>query len=221
MNVHVVSYADMSSFATETVFPTARWIALKILGTSIWLFAAAKRMLKPLSTTAKLSVESATLYFEDGKAIALPTDQATQIVQRGSVPWVDDADESDSPTLEIRYVFHGKKFRALAKKGEKFPALAEEGGHVNPPKVFAATLVATPEGKAHLDITYRMLKYMGPKGDWHGASVGVRDMFPNHDVSFMEKRGYDIEIVDDRLNTIVVPFEGDTIISDIIPTKRA
>jgi len=220
MIVPVVSYEDLKTYAVDTIFPTAKWIALGIIRASFRIALSAQRMLKPRTTSPRLSVESATLYFDDGKAIELPNDQATNIIEHGDAAWLDDVDERDAPTLEIRYVLRGKKFRAIAKRGVKFPTLEEACGNVSAPKILSATLVSSPEGDTHLDITDRVLKYMGPRGDWHGASVKVRDMFPNHDAEQLETRGYDIVVIDNRLHTTITPFKEDTVISDIVPSKR-
>ena len=216
MLVPVVSYEDLRTFALDTVFPTAKCIALGIIRASFRVALFAQRMLKPRAKGEKLSIDSATLHFDDGKAIVLPTDQATNITEHRADSWLDEVDESEAPRLEIRYVSNGKKFRAIAKRG-KFPKLDDTAAA---PKILSATLVSSPEGDTHLDITNRVLKYMGPRGDWYGTSVKAIDMFPNYDTSHMAERGYDIVVVDNRLHTTVVPFDEETVVSDIVPRKN-
>lgn len=218
MTLPVVTYEDLHDIASRACVHAKR-LVVWAFGVSFRLaLSAARALRRPGAAEDAFAIESATLFFEDGKAVCLPLAQAEIVVAKASDGMLDDVD--DAAALEVRYRLHSRKFRAIARKGEKFPEISK-AREIRSPKILSATLVSVPEKDVHLDCTSRVLKYLGPAGDFHGSTVRIRDLFPNHDVAFLAARGYDLVVIDDRLHATTVPFEEDAVVSDLIPAKRA
>ncbi len=86
--------------------------------------------------------------------------------------------------IEMRYMFHGKKYRAVYRHDDEqdFPP-KRAMKMVIAPKVVSACLIRRADGK-HIDVTDRVRKYLGPDRDFHakiGLYVRVQDMFPFDD----------------------------------------
>lgn len=86
--------------------------------------------------------------------------------------------------IEIRYTFHGHKYRAVYRHDDEcgFP-LPRGMKLVIAPKIKSACLIRRADGK-QFDVTERVRKYMGPDRDFHSKSglyVRVQDMFPFDD----------------------------------------
>lgn len=219
MTLPVVTYEDLHDIASRACVHAKR-LVVWAFGVSFRLaLSAARALRRPGAAEDAFAIESATLFFEDGKAVCLPLAQAEIVVAKASDGTLDDVDAAAA--LEVRYRLHSRKFRAIARKcDEKFPEISK-AREIRSPKILSATLVSVPEKDTHLDVTSRVLKYLGPAGDFHGSTVRIRDLFPNHDVDFLAARGYDLVVIDDRLHATTVPFEVETVISDLIPAKRA
>ncbi len=86
--------------------------------------------------------------------------------------------------IEMRYKFHGKKYRAVYRHDDEqdFPP-KRQMRLVFAPKVSSACLIRRVDGK-QIDVTDRVRKYLGPDRDFHsklGLYVRVQDMFPFDD----------------------------------------
>lgn len=112
------------------------------------------------------------------------------------VPW-------DRYKIEVRYVANGRKYRAVYRRQD-----AEGKTHAVPqprmgrPKrrlVEAKLLPRTEtEADSHVDVTRRVLKYMGPQGDFHAAAglrVTLHDVFPFDDHEHESERYKALELV--------------------------
>jgi hypothetical protein len=185
-------------------------ITVVAAGATYGFVAAAHRALSAGKKSVGFEVSSAALYFDDGCAVDFPARTAEKIVAF-NVGWLGNVDESEAPRLEVRYVLDGKKFRAIA--GRRIPKIVV-GGRPRAPKILAVELVS--KGGFVEDVTGRVLKYMGPGGDFHGVPVRVADMFPNRDVEAMEVAGYSIAVTDRMMNEKVVPFSGSESAADVL-----
>lgn len=217
--IPVLTYDDVRAFVVEKVYPTLQWLAGEMFRRSFLLALNATRALRRPAggSPPAFELDGATLFSEGGKALELTHLGAEKILetQGGDLDWIDAGSaDGDSSVLEIRYKLAGRKFRAVARQDERFPAIDRAAERV-PPRILSASLVAVPEDDVHHNITNRLLKYMGPRGTWHETSVRVRDVFPNYDTAFMAARGYSIVVVDTRLRTHTIPFEEDTVLSDL------
>lgn len=96
---------------------------------------------------------------------------------RAKLPW-------DRYRIEMRYKFHGKKYRAVYRHDdeETFP-VKRSMTMVIAPKISSACLIRRADGK-QIDVTDRVRKYFGPDRDFHSKAklyVRVQDMFPFDD----------------------------------------
>lgn len=90
--------------------------------------------------------------------------------------------------VEVRYVFRHKKYRMVLHQGDHcaFPPYAEPGAPACrlPKGVLSARLQGPVGSNIDADVTARVMKYQGPRGDFHaglGLRVYVREMFPFDD----------------------------------------
>ena len=104
-------------------------------------------------------------------------------VARDHARWTPE----DGPIrLEVRYTAHGKPYRLLLREKDvlDFPPYDPEEPRCPMPRgIISASLLNAEKGVDH-DVTSRVVKYQGPKGDFHaglGAYVRVQDMFPFDD----------------------------------------
>lgn len=116
----------------------------------------------------------------------------------------------DALRAEVRYVFHGKKFRLVLRPGdtcefgEDNVPVRHRGG---PKGVMAAELVGH---EATVDITRRIHKYQGPLKDFHagmGLRVGITDMFPLDDIGDLTDQFHTLRIVDAHARVLNLPID--------------
>lgn len=102
---------------------------------------------------------------------------------------VHDLTGWDTFRLEIRYTFHGRKYRMVFKNGWAFmwpPYLHPKWG----PTVIHAALVPREHDGVPQDVTRRMVKYAGPMKDFHATVATVpsaADMFPFEDPAMLRE----------------------------------
>ena len=94
--------------------------------------------------------------------------------------------EDGSVRLEVRYTAHGKPYRLLLREKDilDFPPYDPAEPRCPFPKGIISARLLNPEKSVDHDVTARVVKYQGPKGDFHaglGAYVRVQDMFPFDD----------------------------------------
>lgn len=86
--------------------------------------------------------------------------------------------------VEVRYRLRGRKHRMVLHRGD---ACSFPGRHAGQPVcrlpkgVLSARLQGPPGSNVDVDVTSRVMKYQGPRGDFHaGAGLRVRlhEMFP-------------------------------------------
>lgn len=105
--------------------------------------------------------------------------------------WERDAKELTGwPKLrvELRYVFRQKKYRMVLHPGDQcpFPPYKEPSAPACrlPKGVLSARLQGPLGSTIDCDVTTRVMKYQGPRGDFHaglGLRVHVQEMFPFDD----------------------------------------
>ena len=94
--------------------------------------------------------------------------------------------EDGSIRLEVRYTAHGKPYRLLLREKDvlTFPPYDPKVPRCPMPRGIISARLVNPEKNVDHDVTSRVVKYQGPKGDFHaglGAFVRVQDMFPFDD----------------------------------------
>lgn len=111
--------------------------------------------------------------------------------------------------VEVRYLSHGHKYRAVLRPGDAFETPEALERHRGGPKgVMAAELVG-PDGLV-VDVTRRVHKYQGPTKDFHsgkGLRVSVLDMFPMDDTAELLDHFTVLRIVDARARLVDVPID--------------
>ena len=126
--------------------------------------------------------------------------------------WEDDARDLtdwDAFRVEVRYVLGGQKYRMVLRPGDAcvFPPYGDDdddapagtgtGRGVSPPRgVLAAALVGE---NRETDVTSRVRKYQGPRGDFHaglGLKTRVKDMFPFDDHDDNARRYHTLRVID-------------------------
>lgn len=105
--------------------------------------------------------------------------------------WEADAREITKWTsfrMEVRYTFRHKKYRLVLRPGDTctFPPYHEPSAPACrlPKGVLSARLQGPLGSDIDCDVTQRVMKYQGPKGDFHaglGLKVRLHDMFPFDD----------------------------------------
>lgn len=115
--------------------------------------------------------------------------------------------------VEVRYLSHGAKYRMVLRPGDAWPSIVPEP-HRGPARgVFLATLMRRTPGDPHADVTDRVLRYQGPRKDFHSSSglrVGVCDMFPLVDRADLLEEFRGLQIAHSqggRMLTTLVPME--------------
>lgn len=114
---------------------------------------------------------------------------------------------TDEWRVEARYAYDGRKYRAVVPgESASFPGINEPARRAFP-RVSSAALIFGKDKK--VDITARVLKYMGPRGDWHGAPGGVKivDMFPNDDVEDLIYKDCNVMVTGHCMRSEITKFE--------------
>lgn len=109
--------------------------------------------------------------------------------------------------VEVRYLAHGKKYRAVLRPGDECAFQAVPERHRGGPKgVMAAELVGND---VTVNITRRVHKYEGPMKDFHrrmGLRVSVSDMFPFDDTEELTHAFHTLRIVDAHARVLHLPL---------------
>lgn len=113
--------------------------------------------------------------------------------------------------VEVRYLSHGKKYRAILRPGDdcSFPRDAPERHRGGPKGVMAAELVGDD---ITVNITRRLHKYEGPTKDFHaglGLRVGVTDMFPLDDAGELKASFHTLRLIDAHARVVLVSMDCD------------
>ena len=119
----------------------------------------------------------------------------------------------DSFRVEVRYMFRHKKYRMILRPGDAcvFPPYPEPSAPACrlPQGVLSARLQGPKGSDIDCDVTARVLKYQGPKGDFHaglGLRVYLKDMFPFDDHSDNAARFSHIRVVDTTARVTDLPY---------------
>ena len=105
--------------------------------------------------------------------------------------WEDDVREMTGWTtfrVEVRYTLRHKKYRMILRPGDSYtchPYQEPSAPACRLPKgVLSARLQGPLGSDIDCDVTQRVMKYQGPRGDFHaglGLAVKLQDMFPFDD----------------------------------------
>ena len=119
-----------------------------------------------------------------------------------------------SPRLEVRYAVRQKKYRMVLRPGDSchWPPYADPSVPACrvPRGVLSARLQGPPGSNIDADVTARVLKYQGPKGDFHaGLGLGVRlwDMLPFDDHGDNALRFTHLRIIDTTARVTDLPYD--------------
>lgn len=137
----------------------------------------------------------------------------TKLLERGDGAWEDGVRaatgwRTQELRVEVRYLAHGKKFRAILRPGDvpAFPP-APERHRGGPRGVMSAELVGDDVA---VNITRRVLKYQGPGKDFHsglGLRVGVTDLFPYDDPADVMNSFHTLRVIDAHARLVHLPVE--------------
>ena len=119
----------------------------------------------------------------------------------------------DSFRVEVRYMLRHKKYRMVLRPGDAcaFPPYPEPSAPACrlPQGVLSARLQGPKGSDIDCDVTSRVLKYQGPKGDFHaglGLHVRMKDMFPFDDHCDNATRFSHLRIVDTTARIADLPY---------------
>lgn len=105
--------------------------------------------------------------------------------------------------VEVRYTFRHKKYRMVLRPGDActFPPYPEPSAPACrlPKGVLSARLQGALGTDIDCDVTSRVLKYQGPRGDFHaglGLKVRLHDMFPFDDQADNTARFTHLRVLD-------------------------
>jgi hypothetical protein len=117
--------------------------------------------------------------------------------------------------LRIRYWYGNKQYKFITKKVDvDWPVLLHNGISFNIPLVSVTLLDCN--NKPVRDITSKIKKYAGPKSDFHGEDVPIRDML-RYDHTDLKEKYPKIKLVnaigmskivssyDDEIKTLRIP----------------
>ena len=132
--------------------------------------------------------------------------------------WGQDVRKMTSYTdfrVEIRYIFRHKKYRMVLRPGDEceFPPYQEPSAPACrlPKGVLSARLQGPVGSNIDCDVTARVLKYQGPRGDFHtglGLRVRLQDMFPFDDQSDNSARFSHLRLLDTMARVHDLPYEA-------------
>lgn len=116
--------------------------------------------------------------------------------------------------VEVRYIFRQKKYRMILRPGDcaAFPPYQEPAAPACrlPKGVLSARLQGPKGSDIDSDVTSRVLKYQGPRGDFHaglGLTVHVHDMFPFDDNQENCSRFSHLRVMDTMARLTDLPYE--------------
>ncbi len=133
---------------------------------------------------------------------------------------IQDLTGWDAIRVEIRYILRHKKYRLVLRPGDTctFPPYPEPAAPALrlPRGVLSARLQGAPGSGIDTDITPRVLKYQGPKGDFHaglGLKVRLFDMLPFDDHADNALRFTHLRLVDTNARITDFPYGGNPVMS--------
>lgn len=117
--------------------------------------------------------------------------------------------------VEVRYVFRHKKYRMVLHQGDacSFSPYSEPSTPACrlPKGVLSARLQGPPGSKVDTDVTTRVMKYQGPRGDFHaglGLRVQLHEMFPFDDHADNASRFSHLRLMDTMARLHDLPYSG-------------
>lgn len=127
--------------------------------------------------------------------------------------------------VEVRYVLRQKKYRMILRPGETcaFPPYQEPAAPACrlPKGVLSARLQGPKGSDIDADVTSRVLKYQGPRGDFHaglGLKTYVHDMFPFDDHQENSTRFSHLRVMDTMARVTDLPYEDNPVMA-VAPVK--
>lgn len=121
--------------------------------------------------------------------------------------------------VEVRYTFRHKKYRMVLHPGDAcvFPPYKEPAAPACrlPKGVLSARLQGRPGSDIDTDVTARVMKYQGPRGDFHaglGLHVRVHEMFPFDDNVDNGARFTHLRIMDTMARLHDLPFASNPVV---------
>lgn len=115
--------------------------------------------------------------------------------------------------VEVRYVFRNKKYRMVLRPGDKcvFPPYQDASAPACrlPRGVLSARLQGALGSDIDCDVTERVMKYQGPRGDFHaglGLTVRLQDMFPFDDHADNAQRFTHLRLMDTTARLTDLPY---------------
>lgn len=131
----------------------------------------------------------------------------------------------DKVRLEIRYTFRNRKYRMVLRPGDtcRWPPCEEPGAPTCrlPRGVLSARLQGPLGSDVDCDVTSRVLKYQGPRGDFHtglGLTVKMHDMFPFDEHDDNAARFSHLRIIDTTARVIDLPYGPNPDVPSSLPT---
>lgn len=122
--------------------------------------------------------------------------------------------------VEARYVFRHKKYRMILRPGDAspFPMYTEPSAPACrlPKGVLSARLQGPAGSDIDCDVTKRVFKYQGPRGDFHsglGLVVKIRDMFPFDDHADNAARFSHLRIIDTCARIRDIPYDDNALVT--------
>jgi len=115
--------------------------------------------------------------------------------------------------MEVRYMFRHKKYRMVLRHGDvcTFPPYQDSAAPACrlPKGVLSARLQGPRGSDIDCDVTTRVLKYQGPRGDFHaglGLKVRLQDMFPFDDQADNAARFTHLRVLDTMARVLDMPY---------------
>lgn len=211
----------MTAGATSCVASWASWASARVCGAAVSAWEKVRCAWALLLATWRVAVVQRVIATHDFlvfKVIALNEDDGTDATVTSSfnqgAEWESSVRAAtgwahQNMRVEVRYLSHGKKFRAILRPGDTctFPNEVPERHRGGPKGVMAADLVGDD---ITVNITRRMHKYEGPTKDFHsalGLRVGVTDMFPLDDAAELKATFHTLRLIDAHARVVHVPMD--------------
>lgn len=126
--------------------------------------------------------------------------------------------------VEVRYTYRSRKYRMVLRAGNPCPFPPYEEPEVPsfhlPSGVIAAKLQGPNGSGVETDVTRRVHKYRGPRGDFHeglGLTVRLQDMFPFDDHDDNAARFSHLRVIDHWGRYRDLPYASNP---EMLPWKR-
>jgi hypothetical protein len=133
---------------------------------SIWDFVRSYQ--DPVVKSVRVFYSTETDSVEKSKDITdevfkrMATETDIMLTPRPFMQWASSA------RIEVRYLYKGKKYRQVSASAFPYPPKRVHHAHERQESIRKAVLESTGE-----DVTHRLRKYHGPKGDFHGYDDGA------------------------------------------------